>query len=269
MGSPVRARPSAQVKFAKEERMAIKMPASELVLCLFLRRQYAECVLVFCRGLVLVVDKVLSFGIVFQIWMGQIGSFSYRDVLLLILRHLALWRAKINELRCTYSILYVRYSLMKIVPRDIEILCAALLQEERIMKSRLSVRSICALRRNRLSVIKKDGKGIYGYAALWPTSNPHFFELGTCWVREDKRGKGLFSGIFDELVFKARLGSTVFLITKSAKVAHEAHKRHWDEVYGWQNSPHWQKVCKPVGGLEAESKRTFSTDCKLFYAILG
>ncbi len=158
---------------------------------------------------------------------------------------------------------------MRIVPRDIENLCAALLQEERIMKSRLSVKSICGLRRKKLCVMKKDGKGIYGFAALWPTCNPHYFELGTCWVGEEKRGKGLFSGIFDELILKARLGSTIFLITKSAKVAHEAHKRHWDEALGWQNSPQWQKVCKPVGGLEAESKRTFSHDCRLFYTILG
>lgn len=146
-------------------------------------------------------------------------------------------------------------------------LCDLLSAEERILKSRLSVERIMKLYSERRCHLYFKKRKVVGFAALWPTCRPDFFEFGTLWVRKDYRHQGISSAIFDSTMELAPKGSLIFLITKSAKVVHEAKKRKWDEAINWQTSPNWQKVCQPVGASREEACRSFSADCRMFYTI--
>ncbi len=158
---------------------------------------------------------------------------------------------------------------MRVTSKSLREFCLNLKQEGRILKSRVNPDSIRKLKREKRCHIVTRRKNIIGFGALWPTNNESWFELGTLWVRNDFRNQGLSGKIFDATIALASEGSTIFLITKSRKIVHEALKRGWDEAVGWQKSVNWQKICQPSGVIGIEAKRDFAKDCRLFYTILS
>ena len=65
---------------------------------------------------------------------------------------------------------------------------------------------------------------IQAYAALWPTNEPKWFELGTVYVGDSLRGRGLRNDIMSEAVRLASAGAKLFLITDVEGVMHSAEK---------------------------------------------
>lgn len=71
---------------------------------------------------------------------------------------------------------------------------------------------LAAIRERRAAVRVKDGS-IEAFAALWPTFDAKWWELGTVWVGEGMRGNGVCDEIMAETVALAPHGSHLFLIT--------------------------------------------------------
>ena len=59
---------------------------------------------------------------------------------------------------------------------------------------------------------------IFAYAALWPTLQEQWWEIGTFWVFESERGNGLASTILGELLSRAPHDANFFLITKESRL---------------------------------------------------
>lgn len=155
---------------------------------------------------------------------------------------------------------------MKVTLRKLKELCAHLKKEERILVDRVVPTTLMALHKKGLcSFYVKKGK-IVGFGVLWPTLDLGWYELGTLWVHPELRGLGISGSIFAKLIKKIPEKTSVFLITKSRKVAHEAIKHGWVEDSDWLESKFWEKPCRPVGS-NSRSARRFSIDARLFYSL--
>lgn len=156
---------------------------------------------------------------------------------------------------------------MKITLRKLKELCAHLQKEERILASRITPMVLIDLKKRKLCYFHIKKKQIVGFVALWPTVEDNWFELGTMWIHPDFRQIGLSGVIFDRALKFVPEGASVFLITKSRKVAHIARKAEWDKAPLWEKSPHWRKLCRPLGRRDDETSRVFSVGSELFYLV--
>lgn len=59
---------------------------------------------------------------------------------------------------------------------------------------------------------------IFAYGALWPTWLPQWWEVGTLWVRQCHRGKGLTNEILENLIRRAPSGAHLLLFTREERI---------------------------------------------------
>ncbi len=80
-----------------------------------------------------------------------------------------------------------------------------------------------AIREGRAAIRRLDDR-IEAFAALWPTNDPGWYELGTIWVGERLRGNGLRQDLMAEVVALTPAGRGLFMFTPNEAIMDSAVK---------------------------------------------
>lgn len=113
---------------------------------------------------------------------------------------------------------------------------------------------------------------IIAFAALWPTPDPAWRELGAVWVHPAHRGKKLGSNVFRELLSLAE-ALQCFLITHNPRIVHLAKAAGWQEMTSttWSTTVPWPISCGVCDRWETDEERhacplrAVPTECRLFH----
>jgi len=87
---------------------------------------------------------------------------------------------------------------------------------------RLTPERLAAAIQERRAVIRWCDGHIAAITVLWPTNRPDWMELGTVWVGEGLRGRGLRNELMAEAVALAPNGVSLFLFSSVGKIMQSA-----------------------------------------------
>jgi GNAT superfamily N-acetyltransferase len=108
-----------------------------------------------------------------------------------------------------------------------------------INKSRIAPKMLAEAHRGGRAHTKRDAEGrIVAFGALWPTQSEVWLELGTMFVTDAYKGRGLAHAMFSDLLdLTKRLKKSVFLISKEQKIHSLASGADWVCPMDWTDSP--------------------------------
>ena len=101
-----------------------------------------------------------------------------------------------------------------------------LVLEQGLLKGRNTARNLHDIWRRGQAVTYVVNSRIISYAALWDTSHPTWFELGSMWVHPHYRGHKIATNLFLECILKckSKLGKDagMFIVTNNPQMLHLA-----------------------------------------------
>ncbi len=116
------------------------------------------------------------------------------------------------------------------------VLSQALERERKYFEDRLKPRLLSGRYYARRAVLRETQEITVGmrliqaYAALWKTRREGWYEVGTVWVAEDLRSKGLQNELMREIVAIAPEDVSLFLITSATSIMRSAINLGFDPV---------------------------------------
>ncbi len=149
-----------------------------------------------------------------------------------------------------------------------EELVGFLKDEEKIMQSRVNLKSLLGLYKNKKAYFCFSSDIPVAFAGLWSTKSKEWLEFGTLWVNPNFRGMGFSLEAFEECISLAPPKKNIFLITRSKRVMDIAKSYGWFEwkSQDWTKDSLWQKIAEPWGKNEKLPKATrmFPSGGRLF-----
>lgn len=157
---------------------------------------------------------------------------------------------------------------MKISKETLEVLVHFLKKEDRVMQSRVTVENLRERYDAKMAtlLLLRRRETPKAFAALWPAKISGWLELGTVWVHPAARGHGYAQRVFDGCVDLVPENKSLFLITRSIKIAHIAISRGWIEwnVGDWSKDFLWKRIAEPWGRKLPKATRVFPRGGRLF-----
>lgn len=142
--------------------------------------------------------------------------------------------------------------------------------EPSFLQRRITGVNLFGLWKKKRLIVKMKRNQIVGFAALWDTKDPHWFEIGTIWVHPEARGRGLSQKLLVEAYQARPKGTATFLVTINPTIMAHALKSGWQLETGrkelkrspgfvhqpWTSVPFWKRIVAPWDRYPIVDKRS-------------
>ncbi len=155
-----------------------------------------------------------------------------------------------------------------------KVLSRRLKSERSLLGSRVEAKALFEIWLSGSAEIIECSEGIIAFGALWSVSTKRakgWLEIGSLWVADEFRGRGIISELFASLVMRISNKDRAFLITHDPKVVHLAikHGMHEENVGTWFTNVPREASCAPCDRVPNRDKhgcqfRAVKNECRMF-----